>query len=67
MPDAELSADWVAGSLAPLARNGDRLAQLGSTARSLVAGDAAARLAGIVLETALEEALEDEGVRDAVD
>jgi UDP-N-acetylglucosamine--N-acetylmuramyl-(pentapeptide) pyrophosphoryl-undecaprenol N-acetylglucosamine transferase len=55
MPDAELGADWVAGSLAPLARNGGRLAQMGSAARSLVSADAAARLAEIVLQTALED------------
>ncbi|MDR3070218.1 MAG: undecaprenyldiphospho-muramoylpentapeptide beta-N-acetylglucosaminyltransferase [Propionibacteriaceae bacterium] len=49
LPDAELSAEWVAGSFAPLAHNEARLSQMSQAARSLVSPDAADKLAELIL------------------
>ncbi|MDR1791232.1 MAG: undecaprenyldiphospho-muramoylpentapeptide beta-N-acetylglucosaminyltransferase [Propionibacteriaceae bacterium] len=49
VPDAELTPEWLAGSLVPLALNRERLAQMGELARSLAPADASQTLAQLAL------------------
>ncbi len=50
--DADLTTDWVVGTVPRLAADTDRLATMGSAAAALIPRDADEKLARIVLETA---------------
>jgi UDP-N-acetylglucosamine--N-acetylmuramyl-(pentapeptide) pyrophosphoryl-undecaprenol N-acetylglucosamine transferase len=50
--DADLTADWVATQVPPLATDAARLARMGAAAAALIPRDADERLARMVTETA---------------
>jgi UDP-N-acetylglucosamine--N-acetylmuramyl-(pentapeptide) pyrophosphoryl-undecaprenol N-acetylglucosamine transferase len=52
VPDAELTAEWVAATVPGLVTDADRLAAMGAAASALIPRDADDKLARIVLETA---------------
>jgi len=53
--DADLTADWVADHVVPLALDADRLAAMSASASALIPRDADERLAAIVLAAAGED------------